>query len=416
MRTRIQQRACPSPQTSGHSAVGTSTTVSAPGAVARRVLGDGLAARQRHGTGAPTGARGVLGAIGIAVGVVVSLAVSGCGTGSPSRGDVLGDLADETIVPAYQQFEADTAALRDTVTALCLAPSAALVVDARNALTAARQSWSFSEAMWAGPVMERRSWAVVRWPVASDEIEALISDRSVVLDLDRLTNRIGADQRGLGALEYILHSEDDPFDRTPGTLSALGDVRRCEYAQGVATVIAQEAMLLAEGWTEEWEGGEPFREQISDSDSDGVDLLVNDSLFLLESITDLELGAALGAMGGPPKPDAIDEGPSAAGVDDLLHRLAGVEAVLVGAAGTGQGLAPLLVEDLAARLREGFAEARRAASALTPPLRNAVVESPDAAVAARDAIKAVQVIVATEVVGRLGVTIGFSDADGDSSG
>ena len=46
----------------------------------------------------------------------------------------------------------------------------------------------------------------------------------------------------------------------------------------------------------------------------------------------------------------------------------------------------------------------------------AAADSPESVAAARDAIKAIRITVATEVVGRLGVTIGFSDADGDSSG
>ncbi len=355
----------------------------------------------------------------LAVVLVVGLGAAGCGAGEPSRSDVLADLADQTIVPAYQQFAADASALRDAVEVLCTEPTGAAVIDARVALASARRSWSFSEAMWVGPVMERRSWAVIRWPVAIDEIEALIADQSLVLDVDRLANRIGADQRGLGALEYLLHASDDPFGgalETIGTVGALDDPRRCDYSEGVATVIAQEAALLAAGWTDGWDGGQPYREQLAADEGDGLDSLVNDALFLLESITDLELGAALGAMGGSPKPESIDEGPAAAGVHDLLQRLAGVEAVLVGGDGTGQGLAPLLGEDLTGRLRAGLAEARGAVLALEPPLRLAVVESTDAAAAARDAVKAVQVMVATEVVGRLGVTIGFSDADGDSSG
>ena len=142
-----------------------------------------------------------------------------------------------------------------------------------------------------------------------------------MLDVDRLANRIGADQRGLGALEHLLYSGDDPFGGAPqtvGTVGALDDPRRCEYSDGVATVIAQEAALLAAGWTDVWDGGEPYREQLAADEGDGLDSLVNDALFLLESITDLELGAALGAMGGSPKPESIDEGPAAAGVEDLL--------------------------------------------------------------------------------------------------
>ena len=143
---------------------------------------------------------------------------------------------------------------------------------------------------------------------------------------------------------------------------------------------------------------------------------MNDSLFLLEAITDLELGAAIGAMDREPDPEAIDEGAAAAGVEDLTARLDGVRAVLVGNEAGGEGLAPLLGDGIAGRLRDQLSAARAAVGAVDPPLRTASAESPAAVAAARDAIKAVQITVATEVVSHLGVTIGFSDADGDSAG
>ena len=85
--------------------------------------------------------------------------------------------------------------------------------DARDALVDARAVWSYSEPMWVGPVMERRSWAVIDWPIVTDEIEELIADTSIELDNERLSRRIGADQRGLGAVEYIL---GDPADEAVG--------------------------------------------------------------------------------------------------------------------------------------------------------------------------------------------------------
>jgi len=347
--------------------------------------------------------------------VAVCLLLSTACGGGPDRPSVLTDLADEVVIPAYEKFQADSGALDAAASRLCSGPSDGALSDARAALAETRRSWSYLESMWVGPVMDRRSWAVVRWPVAVDEIEDLISDPSIELDRDRLTNRIGADQRGLGAVEYVLYESGDPS--TSDVLGALGDPRRCAYLTGVAETIASEASVVADGWTSSWDGGEPYRGQFAAADGEGLDSVVNDVLFLLESVTDLELGAALGAMGSAPRPEAIDEGPAGAGVEDLVHRLDGARAVLIGGRSRpGSGLAPLLGEDLPGRLSDQFTAALAAAQALEPPLRAAAVDSPAAVAAARDAIKAIQIMVATEVVGRLGVTIGFSDADGDSSG
>ena len=353
--------------------------------------------------------------LGASVACCLIVAVA-CGGGGPDRPAVLADLADEAIIPAYWQFEATAADLRAASARLCDVPGEDALEDARTALAESRGTWSYSEPMWVGPVMDRRSWAVVRWPISADEIEELISDTSLTLDRDRLANRIGADQRGLGAVEHVLYTDAGGSTATTDVLGALGDHRRCDYLRGVTAVIAEEAAILATGWTESWDGGGPYREQFSAEDGDGLDSVVNDTLFLLEAITDLELGPALGAMGSEVRPEAIDEGPAAAGVADLTARLDGARDVLVGGEAGGAGLAPLLGDELTARLSDQISAARAAAEAVDPPLRTAAMESPESVVAARDAIKAVQITVATEVVGRLGVTVGFSDADGDSSG
>jgi predicted lipoprotein len=119
-------------------------------------------------------------------------------------------------------------------------------------------------------------------------------------------------------------------------------------------------------------------------------------------------------MDAPADPDAIDEGPAGLGVVDLERHLAGLRAVFVGTE-SAPGLSPLLGGELTERLTERFAAAEQAVGAVDGPLITAVNSSASDVAAVRDAIKEIQVTVATEVVGRLGVTIGFSDADGDSS-
>lgn len=341
--------------------------------------------------------------------VAASVLLAACGGGTPSRSSVLGDLADDYIVPAYQQFHSDAVALEDSLSALCASLGSDSLSDARDALAAVRGSWSRTQAVWVGPVMERRSWGLVRWPVAHDEIEELVADASIELDYERLSSRIGADQRGIGALDYHLGSGEEALD-------TLGDPRRCQYLEGVAEVIAEEAALLGADWAQSWEGGDPYRDIFADADHGDLDRVVNDTLFLLERVTDLELGNALGVMSREANPDAIDEGPAGAGVDDLHQRLIGLQAVLIGLDDEPAGLSPLLGDDLTDRLVGQFEVAFDAVGAVKPPLRHAVADSPQTVIETRDAIKAIQITGATEVVSRLGVVIGFSDADGDSSG
>lgn len=347
-------------------------------------------------------------AAALVVAVAVGAAAAGCGAGTPDRAEVLEDLADEVIVPAYERLAVSTEALADVTAELCSTLDPDALAAARRALEQARADWSYSEAVWVGPVMERRSWAVIDWPISAAEIEELIADSSVEIDYDRLARRIGADQRGLGAVDYLLGP--------PGAaaLDDLADRRRCAYLAGVAEVAAAEAALLPADWAADFEGGGPYRAVFADPGGTGLDDVVNDAVFLLEAITDLELGIALGEMGSEADPSRIAEGPAGLGAADLASRLEGLRAVLIGAGETPSGLSPLLGGELTGRLAAQLASAAAAVAAIESPLLEAVAASPQTVSAARAAIKDLQVTVATEVVSRLGVTIGFSDADGDT--
>lgn len=335
------------------------------------------------------------------LGVVAVLA--GCSSG-PDRGDVLRATAAEIVVPAFDAFEADVRALSDAAAAFCAGPSETGAAEVRTATVDARAAWAYTEVMWVGPVMERRSWARVDWPIVAEEIEELLADESIELDLDRIGSRIGADQRGLGAVEYLIDTEVASFD----------DPRRCDYLVSVLEIVRIEAEAIVSDWTGSFDGGPPYLELIGADDA-AVDGYVNESVFLLEATTDLELGVALGVTGADRDIDAVMEGPLDTGVADLDQRLAGLNAVLVGN-GEAPGLRELLSDDLAERLELQIAEARDSVMAIDGSLRSAIEADSSLVAAARDAIKVVQVTVSTEVVSELGVTIGFSDADGDTGG
>jgi predicted lipoprotein len=340
--------------------------------------------------------------------LVLLLLVSTSCSSDPSRGDVLAELASDGIVPMYEQLEQNAGSLVGTTVDVCDRGGAASLADAHAALADTRDAWSRTEAAWVGPVMNRRSWAVVDWPINTDEIEELIADDSIALDADRLGKTIGADQRGLGALEYLLGEPGVAND----PLVQFGS-RRCDYIVGLAQVIHNESRLLLNNWVSGDNGEDPYMAQISAEGSTALDSLINDTLFLLEDIGDRELGVALGVMGGDADIERVVEGASGLATADIVGHLAGLRTVLIGDP-AGGGLSPLLGDEITSRLSGKFDVADSAAAMVGFPLREAVTATPTQVEALREAVKAIQVTVATEVVSRLGVTIGFSDADGDT--
>lgn len=335
--------------------------------------------------------------------LVGALFASACG-GAADRPATLGALAGDVIVPAYLELDIAAQNLLSDVTALCEdgEPSIESLEQSRSTLTTVRERWAHTEAMWVGPVMERRSWAVIDWPIDRDEIELLILDGP--RDPEGLATRVGADQRGLRAVEYIVFGAES-------SEALAGD--RCEYLVGITTVMADEVSLLVDDWTVSHDGGASYADTLGVPDENGLDAVVNDSLFLLEAIADAELGTALGAMEGAADLDALGEGEGGLATTDIRAHLTGLRGLYLGNT-EGPGLRPLLGDDLASQLESEFDAALDAASELDTPLTAQVAADPETVGAARDAIKEIQTTVATEVVARLGVTIGFSDADGDS--
>ena len=117
---------------------------------------------------------------------------------------------------------------------LCAGPTQSAVADAVGVIDDARARWLATEAHWTGPVMERRSPAVTDWPVNGAEIEELVSGSTPgEIDVDVIARRVGADNRGLSALRWVLTRDD--------AVALLGDERWCDYLTANAEVIRTES-------------------------------------------------------------------------------------------------------------------------------------------------------------------------------
>jgi predicted lipoprotein len=312
----------------------------------------------------------------------------------------------------YQELAHRATDLQSAATSLCSSPSAEALVMTQQTLAATRSAWRRSEAVWVGPVMDRRSWALVDWPVDPDAIEELLIGTSGPLDGDYLSSSVSAAVRGLGAIEYVVFG--------PDAADALADRRRCEYLTSLTEVVKGEAAAVLAAWTAGDDEGVAFRDELAgETDrmtaTDSIDELVNSMLTRLEGSVNRELGRALGLGSGDADASGIVEGPGGFGVDDQRARADGIRAVLLGSDGDS-GLAPLLDDELRARLSEQFDALDAALDRVEPPLVAAVSADRTDVEAVHDAYAALRVTVSTELVSTLGVTVSFSDADGDSAG
>jgi predicted lipoprotein len=352
-------------------------------------------------------------------GVAACLLVLGAGacgdddggsSSSPSDGSeaALRELADGVIVPGYAEVADRLDALAAAVDELCGAPGDAALETARAAWREAAVAWPATRAGGVGPAMDRRLMGAIGYPARPGTVSGLLEGDDP-LDTDALAEE-GSAARGLPTLELLL------FDAGSADLAAPGPAgaRRCEYAGSAATLAASAAGEVRDAWT----GG--YVDSLASGGQDSVAALVNEVAHTMQEVDDQGLRVLANADTPDDLPSAMREGPAAHDLAELRAMHAGVAAVVLGAPDSGSGSGGLLAvveardPDVAERLRSAVTEATDAFAGLPDSTAEAITAHPDELAAAGDAAARVKVVVGTEVASVLGVTIGFSDADGDS--
>ena len=189
-----------------------------------------------------------------------------------------------------------------------------------------------SQAMWFGPVMDRRSRSYVDWaPIEPERIESMLEKRDSV-DAEYLREYLASTQRGLGAVEYVL------FDDDSAVLSELSieNSIRCQYLVALGDLIAEETSgVLADRTGHNADGlsyAEYFNGIADDSlvGKSALNELVRTSVFMSRTITDMRLGKALGVDGITADPDALLGGDGHSIVSDMRNQVLGMRDVYLG--------------------------------------------------------------------------------------
>ena len=354
-------------------------------------------------------------AAGVSVALIVALAA--CGSGAPADEDVLVSLTDQVIVPSYEDVARDMAQLDRDARTLCDAPTEGALDSARQSWLNARASWMKSEAAWLGPTMDRRSTSLLDWsPVDAEGIEELLAQGALVTTTD-VREAMAADRRGFGAIEYVLFADD-----ALATLTESATV--CPYLLALTEVGREESGALLSDWVVGEAGQDPYKDyftgvsQVSLHPSDAVGDVVRVQVFLIRDVVDMRLASALGLRGDASDLTAIPGSDADNGLQDLRNEVAGMQAMYQGGGQDGLGISALILhlsEETDQRVQDQLAAAIGAIDGVEGPLLVAIAERPDQVREMYNRLEELQQTYATEVVSLLGVSVGFTDTDGDSA-
>ncbi len=347
------------------------------------------------------------------------------------REAVLVRLTGEVIIPRFRAVASEMEALRQSLHILCSDLTQNNLTAARAQWRAARGQWLRSQALWFGPVMDRRSRCLVDWsPVDPQRIESALADRGSISPGD-VKEFLASTQRGMGAVEYLLfpntgllrQGAETADDREVAGALAAEDRLRCQYLTALGDVVADEAQGILADWTGENTDTRAYAGYFNGTasssmlDRAAVAELVRTSVFLTRSITDMQLGRAIGANGLAPDPSAIPGGACNDAVAGFRNQALGMQDVYTGGeSGSGLGLSALIAglsPEADARVRSAFDEVLAALNELEEPLRVSLSTDGEPARAAHASLQELQRTLNTEVVSLLGVSVGFADTDGD---
>ncbi len=365
--------------------------------------------------------------------VLSAMTLAACGSGSGSDGGespdvddasrvaVLAALADNVYVPAYQRAAESSDSLLRTLRQLEADPSEEALLNAREAWKSARLNWSRTLAFDFGPSDRRRSMSLVDWmPVEPDKIERTLERRDS-FDAAFVLDFLGSSQRGLGAIEHLLFSEESDAAQ----LEALSEAsaKRLKFTLALAEVIAEELVAVSNSWTAEVDGEFAYRDVFTGEAP--VSLFVNAAVaetvrspvFLLQTIADMQIAPVIGMAGEPVDLSGLPSLPSGFTWEDTRARIESVQSAYAGGEQSPgiSGLVSQLSRDTDARMRQALSDVLNSIDATTMPIEQAAFDAPDQVIRVFDSLKNLQRILNTEVVSLLGVSVGFSDNDGDSS-
>ncbi len=349
------------------------------------------------------------------VSIVIVLLVVACGSGGPSDKDVMISLTDNVVIPAYETVAEDASQLDRDVQTLCGAPDDGSLRAARESWRKAVRSWSYSEAMWFGPVMDRRSLRLLDWsPTDTAAIDELLAKRSSI-SIDEVREVLASNQRGFGAIEYAL------FDNL-ALPNLSGSPIYCAYLTALTLVVQQETAAILSDWATGSDRA-PYKDYFTDRaditlvPSDAVAEVIRTQVFLIRSMVDMRLASALGLRDTSPDLTAIPGNAADNGLQDLRNEILGMQAVYEGVGQDKLGISALvahLSEDTDTRMRGQFTAAIEAIDSVEGSLRQTLSKNPTRIRAVYDRLSDVQRTISTEVVSLLGVSVGVSESDGDS--
>jgi predicted lipoprotein len=349
--------------------------------------------------------------------LAAGLGLYACGDDSVATVDetaVLKDLADIVARPSYAALKAASDGFKVAADAFVASPSEATIGAAQENWKATMTSWNQTRTFAFGPAKDIEP--NIRWHLGAD-VDPIEETITAGPPFDAAA--LGTSRKGLPALEYLLFDPEGGNAAILEKFSASAD--RVAFAGALAADLSAQIDALVSAWdahaTELASAG--VGSEIYKAPKDGMDALYNQLLYVADLAIAQIKDPLLGSKGtGGLSPELEEARLSDNTLADTLAQIAAVSSAFEGSYGDGTGLGiSALVKDrspeLDDELRSAIAAAKAAVEAIPPPLREALEGDLGVLNTAFESLREVKRLLNSDVATALGVTISFSDMDGD---
>lgn len=335
------------------------------------------------------------------------------------RQAMLVNYSDNLIVPGYQAFKTEAAELSNAVAAFAATPNAATLADARTAWQETSLAWQVVSVYEFGPAdQEMLRTNINIYPTATTQIENNIGG---TYNLQATANLAA---KGLPALDYLLYGKASEAAVLALYTSDAKAANRKKYLQDVANLVKEHAEAVYDGWTS-GNYAATFKQSPGTAVGSAVGNLVNQLNYEIDLTKRAKVGIPAGKFtAGTPLPEKVEAYFSGTSLELLRKNIQAQKNIFLGqsAAGTnGPGLDDYLNyvgakynnQSLAAAIEQQYEAALTASNAIPVPLTEAVTTHPQLVSKVYEEMQKLIVLTKTDMPAALGVTISYTDNDGD---
>lgn len=328
------------------------------------------------------------------------------------RKPILENLQSNIIMPTYKDFIERAKSLDTAISTFNENPTAARLTAVREQWKVVAISWKAAELFNFGPIKDFLITNTIDyWPTDPTGIENSI--KLYTPEPNYLASQ-GSNKKGIPAIEYLLfHAEKN----------IIIDSFQQEKRKAYLSLLSKDLVTSIERVNSEWINtyGASFASKTGNKAKDGLTLVANQMIAVIEEVKSMKIGEPAGKMGLKQlEPNKVESPYANLSAEMAAENIRGIKRVFNGEDGIGMDdyLVNLDIKDendqlLSERINQHIDKIEKSFAAIQPSLQQAIIDKNPALDALYLQLIDLSILVHNDMMSQLDLLTVYSDNDGD---